>query len=230
MPEFVERYANRTHAGRVLAHFLSLYAGRDDVLVLALPRGGAPVAAPIAEALGAQLELAMVRKLGLPGQPEVAMGAIADLGGAVEVVQNREVIDAAGVTAQAFDDVYVAELEELRRRDRMYREGRPAASLRERAVIIVDDGLATGATARAAVQAARALSPARVIVAAPVGTQQACRELRESADEVFCPLTPAAFHHVGQWYDDFGAVTDEQVQDILRAHSEFDPDPRVSMP
>lgn len=224
------RYAHRTEAGRALAHHLSLYADRDDVVVMALPRGGVPVAAPVAEALDAPLELAMVRKLGLPGQPEVAMGAIADLGGAVELVRNEPVIWSAGVTDLEIQRVFDDELEELRRRDLAYREGRPVVPLRGRVVIIVDDGIATGATGRVAATAVRTHEPSRVIVAAPVGSERACSELREIADEVICPLKPADFQAVGQWYDDFTPTSDAEVQDILRAHSEFDPDPQVSMP
>jgi predicted phosphoribosyltransferase len=224
------RYAHRTEAGRALAHLLSLYAGRDDVEVLALPRGGVPVAVPVAQALGASLELLIVRKLGLPDHPEVAMGAIADLGGTVEFIRNEGVIAAAGVSEEDIDAVFALELAELRRRDSEYREGRPVVPLRDRVVIIVDDGLATGATARVAVAAVRKQHPSRVVVAVPIGAKEACAELREVADEVFCPFTPDDFHAVSQGYADFQPTEDAEVMAALRALSEFDPDPQVSMP
>lgn len=225
-----ERFAHRTEAGREVAGLLSLYAHREDVVVLALPRGGVPVAVPVAQALGAPLDLALVRKLGLPAQPEIAMGAIADVGGTVEIVRNSTVIEHAHVDEDTVDGVYALETEELRRRDRVYREGRPVVPLRERTVILVDDGLATGASMRAAVAAVRRQHPASIVVVVPVASREAADAVAQVADEVHCVLTDPDFRAVGQVYDDFGQVQDDEVVDALRAYAEFDPNPEVSQP
>ncbi|MFW2513744.1 phosphoribosyltransferase [Demequina sp. SO4-13] len=224
------RFAHRTEAGRAVSQLLSLYAHREDVVVLALPRGGVPVAVVIAQALEAPLDVLMVRKLGLPQQPEVAMGAIASVGGTVEVVRNTAVIEQAGVDEATVDEVYAVEMAELRRRDSKYREGRPAMPLRGRTVIIVDDGLATGATMRAAVAAVRHQEPAQIVVAVPVASPSAAEAVTAEVDEFFCVLTPEGFYAVGQVYDDFSPVVDSEVVAALRANADDDPDPEVSQP
>lgn len=212
----VRAFADRREAGRELASRLAHYRGRSDVVVLALPRGGVPVAFEIAEALDAPLDIFVVRKLGMPGHPEFAIGAIAS--GGVRVLKD-DVIRAYGVPQSAIDTVARRELAELERREREYRRGRPLPDLRDRIVILVDDGLATGSTMRAAVQAVRAFEPARVVVAVPVGAPSTCAELAEIADEVVCARTPEPFSAVGLWYRDFSQTTDEEVRALLEEHS-----------
>jgi len=207
----VLRFRDRRDAGRRLATSLSAYAGRGDVVVLALPRGGVPVAYEVARALGAPLDVFLVRKLGLPGQEELAMGAIAS-GGVVEV--NPEVV-AYGVPRAVIEEVAARERLELERRERVFRAGRAPHELAGRVAIVVDDGLATGSTMRAAVRAMRALRPARVVVAVPVGSQASCDELRELADEVVCTRTPDPLHAVGLWYEDFEQTPDDEVVGLL---------------
>jgi putative phosphoribosyl transferase len=208
-------YADRREAGRALAQALEAPEDRHDVVVLALPRGGVPVAAPVADALGAPLDVLLVRKLGLPGQPELAMGAIAGVGDRVEVVRNRRVLEAARVSEEAFDEVYQQEVDELRRRERAYRGDRAAVPVRDRTVLLVDDGLATGSTMRAAVAAVRRQQPARVVVAVPVAARETCEALLELADDVTCVWRPEPFYSVGQGYLDFRATTDDEVQSLL---------------
>lgn len=215
MSDRTRPYADRGEAGRELAARLSSYAGRDDVVVLALPRGGVPVAAPVAAALRAPLDVLVVRKLGHPEQPEVAMGALAGVAGNVEVVRNERVLAMAPVSEERFGAVHDAELVELRRRESAYREGRPPARVRAAVVLLVDDGLATGSTMRAAVAAVRSRHPSRVVVAAPVGAADACRQLPEVADEVVCAWTPEPFTAVGQGYRDFRQTSDEEVREVL---------------
>ena len=186
------------------------------VVVLALPRGGVPVGYEVARALGAQLDVFVVRKLGLPGYPELAMGAIAS--GDVRVL-NEGVLASIRVSQDAIDAVTSRERLELARRERTYRDGRPLLPIEGRVAILVDDGLATGSTMRAAVLAVRRLKPARVVVAVPVGALQTCRELRDIADEVVCALTPEPFRAVGLWYTDFSQTTDEEVRQLLRAQT-----------
>ena len=209
-------YADRRAAGEELASQLSAYRERDDVRVLALPRGGVPVAAPVAAALGAPLDVLVVRKLGLPGQPELAMGAIAGVGDEVELVRNERVLAAARVPPGAFEAVLERERAELVRRERAYREGRAAVRVRDATVVVVDDGLATGATMRAAVAAVRRRSPARLVVAVPVGAADTCDALRREADDVVCAWTPEPFHAVGQAYGDFRPTEDDEVRAVLR--------------
>ena len=198
----------------MLAGPLEKFAQRDDVVVLALPRGGVPVGYEVARALGAPLDVFVVRKLGLPGHPEFAMGAIAS--GDVKVL-NEEVVATFSVSQEAIDAVTRRERLELARRERAYRDGRPLLPIEGRLVILVDDGLATGSTMRAAVLAIRRLHPARIVVAVPVGASQTCRDLREIADEVVCVLTPEPFQAVGLWYTEFSQTTDEEVRQLLTA-------------
>lgn len=209
-------YTDRTEAGQELAEHLSGYAQRDDVVVLGLPRGGVPVAAPVASALRAPLDVLVVRKLGVPGQPEVAMGAIAGVGDEVEVVRNDRVLAMTRVDEDAFRAVYDRELQELRRRETAYRGSRPAAAVRGAVIVVVDDGLATGSTMLAAVAALRHHDPARLVVAVPVGAADTCADLRASADEVVCSWTPEPFYAVGQAYQDFRATEDDEVRAALQ--------------
>ncbi|MFF0266327.1 phosphoribosyltransferase [Kribbella sp. NPDC004536] len=202
-------YPDRAAAGRAVAEELGPVPG--SVLVLGLARGGVPVAAPVADALGAELDVLIVRKLGLPWQPELAMGAIAGVGEDLSVVRNEPV--AAGVDPETMDAVRRNEERELRRRERAYRGDRPPIDVRDRVVVLVDDGLATGTTMRAAVQAVRRQHPAQVIVAVPVGGPGSSRTL--SADRVVCAWFPQYFTAVGQAYRDFSPVTDEEVRQVL---------------
>jgi len=207
-------FRDRTDAGRQLAAKLGAYAGRPDVLVLALPRGGVPVAHEVAKALDAPLDVFLVRKLGLPGQEELAMGAVAS--GGVRVL-NDEVVQGLAIPDWMIDEVAHHQEEELRRREQLYRGDRPPPDARGRTVILVDDGLATGSTMRAAVTALHRQGPARIVVAVPVGAPQTCAEFQELADEAVCARTPEHFHAVGMWYDDFSQTTDEEVQDLLNS-------------
>lgn len=209
-------YDDRRNAGRHLARQLQKYAGRDDVIVLALPRGGVPVAYEVAEALGAPLDVFLVRKLGSPGHAELAMGAIAS--GGVRVI-NDDVVQALAVRPEQIDAAAARELVELERREREYTEGRPGVTLAARTVIVIDDGLATGSTMRAAVQAIRQQHPARIVVAVPVGAQDTCEDLQALADEVVCGRMPMPFSAVGQWYLDFRQTTDDEVRMLLRDHA-----------
>jgi predicted phosphoribosyltransferase len=205
-------FQDRPDAGRQLAAKLSHYAGFPTVLVLALPRGGVPVAAEVAHALHAPLDVFIVRKLGLPGHEELAMGALAS--GGVRVL-NDDVVKCLDVPEDVIDAVTAKEQRELERRERIYRDDRPPPEVRGRIVILVDDGLATGSTMRAAVAALRRLRPARIVVAVPVGAAQTCEELRQEADEVVCGRTPEPFYAVGLWYGDFSPTSDEEVRELL---------------
>jgi predicted phosphoribosyltransferase len=208
------RFADRQQAGAELADRLDPYAGRDDVVVLGLPRGGVVVASEVARALGAPLDVFVVRKLGYPGHAELAMGAIAS--GGVRVM-NEDVLGAYGPSPAAIEQVARVEQAELERREQAYREGRPPVPLAGRVVILVDDGLATGSTMRAAVAAVRRLEPARTVVAVPVGAREACDLLAAEADEVVCVSVPEPFSAVGLWYEDFSQTTDEEVRELLAA-------------
>jgi putative phosphoribosyl transferase len=214
-------FRDRFQAGRVLAQKLARYAGRPDVLVLGLPRGGVPVAFAVAEALGVPLDDFLVRKLGLPGQEELAIGAIAS--GGIRVL-NEELVDALGIPLEEIDAIAGEEQRELERRERLYRDDRPPPDVRGRTVILVDDGLATGSSMRAAVAALRQQQPARIVVAVPVGAPDTCAELRAETDEVVCARTPEPFHAVGLWYDDFSQTTDAEVHDLLARAAERTPD------
>jgi putative phosphoribosyl transferase len=205
-------FHDRFDAGRQLAAKLSKYADRPDVLVLALPRGGVPVGYEVAQALHAPLDVYVVRKLGLPGQEELAMGAIAS--GGVRVL-NPEVVDGLGVPDDVIDAVTEAERQELERREQEYRGQKPPADPRGRIVILVDDGLATGSTMRAAVLALRQQQPARTVVAVPVAAPQVCDEFRAEVDEIVCAITPEQLYAIGLWYQNFSQTTDDEVRDLL---------------
>src|SRR5215510_4173793 len=211
-----EAFTDRRHAGRVLASRLTKYAGRGDVIVLALPRGGVPVAYEVAVALGAPMDVFLVRKLGTPGHRELAMGAIAS--GGVRVI-NEDVVQWYRIPESAIDRIAREEQEELGRREREYRDDRPAPDLTNRIVIVIDDGLATGSTMRAAAQAVRARHPARVVIAVPVGAPQTCAELAALADEVICARMPEPFSAVGQWYLNFEQTDDAEVRELLQKSS-----------
>ncbi|SRR6266542_956757 len=205
-------FANRTEAGRLLAEKLVQYAGRDDVVVLGLPRGGVPVAYEVAKRLRAPLNVFIVRKLGVPGFEELAAGAIAS--GGVRVL-NEDVMRAIPHADEAIEAVTARETAELERREQIYREGRPPPEFHDRIVILVDDGLATGATMRAAVKALRQTGAAKIVVAVPVGPPDTCHELEEEADETICLSTPEFFQAVGQYYEDFSQTSDEDVRELL---------------
>ena len=207
-------FRDRTEAGRVLADALSHYAGRDDVLVLALPRGGVPVAYEVARALDAPLDVFVVRKLGVPGHEELAMGAIAS--GGVRVL-NEEVVRPLGIPRAVIDQVTRLEMRELQRREELYRGNRPRADVRGKTVILIDDGLATGSTMHAAAAALRQLRPERLVVAVPTAAPDTCDAFRSVVDEVVCATTPQPFHAVGAWYEDFSQTTDDEVREYLAA-------------
>jgi predicted phosphoribosyltransferase len=210
-------FRDRIEAGQVLANRLVPYTNRPDVLVLALPRGGVPVAYEVARMLHAPLDIFLVRKLGVPGHEELAMGALAS-GGAH--VLNEEVVRGLHISEEVIAAVAEREQEELARRERLYRGERPAPDVRSRTVILVDDGLATGSTMRAAIAALRQQGPARIVVAVPVGACETCVELQTEADEVVCARTPEPFHAVGLWYEDFTQTTDEEVHELLARTAE----------
>jgi putative phosphoribosyl transferase len=206
------RFHDRADAGRALARMLSTYANRPDVIVLALPRGGVPVGYEVARVLHAPLDAYLVRKLGVPGHEELAMGAIAS--GGVRVL-NHDVIDHLRLPANVVDAATERERLELDRRERAYRDDRPPPDVRGKTAILVDDGLATGSTMRAAVEALRQQQPARIVVAVPVAAPQTCDALRPTVDQVVCAMVPESFVAVGLWYEDFSPTTDAEVRDLL---------------
>ncbi len=210
-----ERFRDRLDAGEALAGRLGEYAGDPSVIVLGLPRGGVPVAYEVARSLGAPLDVFLVRKLGVPGHEELAMGAIAS--GGVRVL-NRSVIDHLAITEEQVEEAAGQEGRVLAHREREYRGDRPPAELSGRTVVLVDDGLATGASMRAAVTAARNQGAGRIVVAVPVAARETCEALESEADEVICAVTPEPFYAVGLWYDDFSQITDEEVRALL-AHA-----------
>jgi putative phosphoribosyl transferase len=214
-------YKNRLEAARVLAQLLTPYAGRADVLVLGLPRGGVPVAYEVAQQLNAALDLMLVRKLGVPGHKELAMGAIAT--GGMRVL-NTDVVEGLGIPAEVIERVTAAERQELQRRDRVYRGTRPVPPLGGRCVILVDDGLATGATMRAAIAAVRQQQPGRLVVAVPVAPPTTIAALRTEVDDVVCPATPEPMFGISQWYEDFTQVTDEEVRALLQRAWQHQPE------
>ncbi len=210
-------FRDRHDAGRQLAQKLACYAHVPDLVVLALPRGGVPVGFEVATALHAPLDIFLVRKLGVPGQPELAMGAMAT--GGVRVL-NQEVVDVFAIPEDVIDTVAAEEQKELRRRELSYRGDRLAPAVEGRSVILVDDGLATGSTMRAAVAAVRQQQPARIIVAVPVAAPSTCEELRGEVDDLICVLTPEPFQAVGLWYQDFSQTTDDEIRALLALAAE----------
>jgi len=206
------RFQDRVEAGQALAKALAAYKGRKDVLLFALPRGGVPVAHEVAKALSLPLDIWLVRKLGMPGQEEFALGAIA-LGGVRYI--NPEYVAMGGISQKSLEQVIAKEEAELQRRNDLYRQGKPLPQMKEKTVIVIDDGLATGATMRAAVESLRQLQAKRIIVAVPVGSSSARQDLASLADEVVCLYAPEPFYGVGQWYRDFSQTSDEEVQAIL---------------
>jgi putative phosphoribosyl transferase len=206
------RFRNRREAGRLLARELGRYAGHDGVVVLALPRGGVPVGYELATVLGAPLDVFVVRKLGVPGHRELAMGAIATGG---VIVLDHDLVRRLGIPEGVIRRAIADELHELERREGAYRGDRGQAQLEGKTVILVDDGLATGATMRAAVLAVRERNPVRVIVAVPVAAAQTCDRLRDDVDELICALTPESFYAISVWYDDFSQTSDEEVRGLL---------------
>jgi putative phosphoribosyl transferase len=213
----VRRFRDRAEAGRFLAGRLQRYAGRDDVIVLALPRGGVPVGYEVARSLGAPLDVLSVRKVGVPGHEELAMGAVATGG---ELVLDEGLVTRLGIPLSELRRRIVEEIRELERREAAYREGRPPLSLEGKTVVLVDDGLATGSTMRAAVLAARRQRPAQAVVAVPVATPEACDDLRDVADEIVCGITPQFLQAVGLWYEDFSQTSDDEVRDLLARASQ----------
>src|SRR5439155_319262 len=205
-------FSNRTEAGRLLAEKLLKYAGRADVIVLGLPRGGVPVAFEVAQRLGTPFDVFIVRKLGVPGFEELAVGAIAS--GGVRVL-NEDIMRALPNADEIIESITARETAELERREKSYRDGRPAPELRDRVVILVDDGLATGATMHAAVAALRRRGVAKIIVAQPVGVPDTCREFEDEVDEIVCAIAPEYFQAVGQYYEDFSQTSDEEVRELL---------------
>jgi predicted phosphoribosyltransferase len=214
MPQIVSSrpFRDRVHAGKVLAERLRAYANRPDVLVLALPRGGVPVAYEVAKALHVPMDVFLVRKLGVPGHEELAMGAVAS--GGVRVI-NEDVVRSLGIPDAVIDRVASKELIELSRREQAYRGNRPEPEIQGRTVILVDDGLATGSTMRAAVQALRTKQPAKIVVAVPIAAPETCDALAREVDEMVCAVTPEPFYAVGLWYDDFDQTSDDDVRALL---------------
>lgn len=208
------RFSDRNQAGQLLGRELARrFSAKDDLIVLALPRGGVPVGAEVARALDAPLDVFIVRKLGVPGHEELAMGAIAS--GGVRVI-NRDVLGWIQLSQKAIDEVAAREQQELERREREYRGSRPPLDVRGKTVIVVDDGLATGSTMRAAVAALKKMNPRTIAVAVPVAASQTCDEFRSEGIDIVCLRTPEPFQAVGLWYDDFSQTTDEEVHDLLR--------------
>jgi putative phosphoribosyl transferase len=206
-------FKDRRDAGKKLAQKLSAYSERPHGLILALPRGGVPVAYEVALALGVPLDVFIVRKLGVPGREELAFGAIAT--GGVRVL-NGDVVRMLSIPDEVINFVARRELQELQRREQLYRGKRPAPEVRDRTVILIDDGLATGASMRAAVAGLRAQRPARIVIAVPTAAPEACEAFQSEVDEIVCAVTPELFYGVGRWYEDFSQVTDEEVRNLLQ--------------
>jgi putative phosphoribosyl transferase len=211
-------FRDRADAGRQLAARLKRYADRPDVLVLALPRGGVPVAYEVAKELKAPLDVFLVRKLGVPGHEELAMGAIAS--GGVRVL-NEDIVNYLRIPDEVIDAVAAREERELERRERAYRDGRPPPDVKDRIVILIDDGLATGSTMRAAAASLRLLKPRRIVVAVPVSAPETCDAFRSEVDEIVCAVTPQHFQGVGLWYDDFSQTSDEEVRELLQKSAQL---------
>lgn len=206
-------YKDRAEAGKLLATKLTAYFNQPDVLILGLPRGGVPVAFEVAKALHASLDVFLVRKLGVPDQKELAMGAIAS--GGVRVL-NQDIVESLNITEDAINTVATSEQQELERREYAYRDNRPPVDVRDRIVILVDDGIATGATMRAAIAAIKPQQPKRLVIAVPVASPETCKQFKAEVDEIICANTPERFQAVGLWYKDFSQTTDEQVRDLLK--------------
>lgn len=206
------RFRDRVEAGQLLARSLLAYANRSDVIVLGLPRGGVPVAFEVARALQVPMDICLVRKLGVPSHKELAMGAIASDG--VRVL-NYDVVGWLGISGKVIDEVAAKELRELQRRDRAYRGDHPPPDLRDRTVLLVDDGIATGATIKAAISVIQKETPQRIVVAVPVAAAETCQELRQQVEEVVCLKTPQPFYAIGLWYDNFAQTTDGEVCALL---------------
>jgi predicted phosphoribosyltransferase len=215
----ISRFRDRPEAGRFVAERLKHYAGRDDVIVLALPRGGVPVGYEVAKRLGAPLDVFVVRKLGVPGYEELAMGALASGG---LLVLDPAVVRGLGIDQGQIERTIGEELRELERREAAFRGERPPPDLAGKTVILVDDGLATGSTMRAAALAVRKAKPARIVVAVPVAAPETCAQFDDAVDEVVCGLTPRPFHAVGAWYEDFTQTTDEEVRRVLSQAADDD--------
>jgi putative phosphoribosyl transferase len=211
-------FRDRADAGRQLAARLRRYADRPDVLVLGLPRGGVPVAYEVAKELKAPLDVFLVRKLGVPSHEELAMGAIAS--GGVRVL-NEDIINYLRIPDEVIDAVAAREQRELERREQAYRDGRPPPDVKDRIVILIDDGLATGSTMRAAAASLRLLKPLRIVVAVPVSAPETCDAFRTEVDEIVCAVTPEYFQGVGLWYDDFSQTSDEEVRELLKKATEL---------
>jgi predicted phosphoribosyltransferase len=212
MASIFHRFANREEAGRMLAEALSAYTGRSDIFILALPRGGVPVAYEVAKTLLAPMDLWLVRKLGVPGQEELALGALA----AKNIrVLNQEIIDLLNIDQTVIDTVVSREQAELERRNQLYRRGKPPPDIEGKTIIIVDDGLATGATMRVAIASLRQARAARIVAAVPVGAASTCRKIEKESDELVCLYKPEPFYGVGQWYSDFSQTSDENVLTLL---------------
>lgn len=209
----MDKYENRQAAGKALAQALKAYHQKQDIIVLALPRGGVPVAFEVAKALHAPLDVFIVRKLGVPGNPELAMGAIAS---GHAIVFNEDIVRAMGVTKAEIQTVVAREQAELLRRETAYRDNRPAPVIEHKTVILVDDGIATGASMRVAIQALRQQLPTKIIVAVPVAEKSMCDEIETRADAVICLLRPTDLHAVGVWYQDFSQTEDDEVRTLLK--------------
>lgn len=213
----IERFKDRKHAGQLLAQKLQKFANRPDVIVLALPRGGVPVGYEVAKSLHAPLDVFVVRKIGAPMQPELAMGAIAS--GDV-LILNEEVVYLAGVSQHTIDEIVEKEQAELERRENAYRDDRPPADVRGHTVLLVDDGMATGSSMRAAIQAINQLAPNDVVVAVPVAPETTCQELGDEVDEMVCLLTPESFYAVALWYEEFPQTSDDEVRELLNRNAQ----------
>src|SRR3990167_2494603 len=208
----MDKYIDRFDAGKVLAKFLKEYCNKPDVIVLALPRGGVPVAYEIAKALAVSLDVFIVRKLGVPWHEELAMGAIASGG---TVIFNEDIIQMLNVSKTEINQVIQSEQDELKRREQMYRGDRVFPVLTDKTIILVDDGIATGATIQAAIKGIRQHNPAKIIVAVPVAATETYETIKKLADQIICPQTPSHFYAVGAWYENFSQTTDEEVFDLL---------------
>jgi putative phosphoribosyl transferase len=214
----IAKFVDRNQAGQILATKLKAFAKRTDVIVLGLPRGGIPVAFEVAKALRLPLDVCLVRKLGVPGHQELAMGAIASDG--VRVL-NDDIVNSLGISSHKIEEVAAKELRELQRRDRAYRGDRPSPNLQDRTIILVDDGIATGASMRAAITVLREKQPRSIIVATPMAPSSTCKELRTEVDDVVCLIMPEPFYAIAFWYDYFPQTTDEEVCKLLAEQSVF---------